>query len=235
VITEDPDLPETGEEGFADGAIAVFAADLDGDGDVDVLSASYHNDRIAWYENDGDQNFTPREITNPEDPQNPVIANGALAVQAADLDADGDLDVVSASGNDDLIAWYENDGSENFTQRIITNFAVDDRAGDAARSVSVADVNRDGFLDVLSASSADDTIAWYENLDIITTIEGQTEANYDAPEIPIEMQSEEDYIDRDWPFTVGNCSPAADCALPNPLPPPFERAVDRFRFVGGSG
>ena len=37
----------------ADLAASVFAADVDGDGDTDVLSASYADDRIAWYENDG--------------------------------------------------------------------------------------------------------------------------------------------------------------------------------------
>ena len=36
----------------ASGASSVFAADLDGDGDIDVLSASYDN-KIAWYENQG--------------------------------------------------------------------------------------------------------------------------------------------------------------------------------------
>ena len=29
----------------------MFAADVDGDGDLDVLSASYDDDKIAWYEN----------------------------------------------------------------------------------------------------------------------------------------------------------------------------------------
>ena len=32
-----------------------------------------------------------------------------------DLDGDGDLDIVSASRNDDTIAWYENDGAANPT------------------------------------------------------------------------------------------------------------------------
>ena len=35
----------------ADGAGSVYAVDLDGDGDMDVVSASYYDDKIAWYEN----------------------------------------------------------------------------------------------------------------------------------------------------------------------------------------
>ncbi|MFT5127889.1 MAG: VCBS repeat-containing protein, partial [Rhodothermales bacterium] len=35
----------------ADGAVTVYATDLDGDGDADVLSASNGDDSIAWYEN----------------------------------------------------------------------------------------------------------------------------------------------------------------------------------------
>ena len=35
----------------ADGAGSVFAIDMDGDGDVDVLSASFLDNTIAWYEN----------------------------------------------------------------------------------------------------------------------------------------------------------------------------------------
>ena len=37
----------------ANGATSVFATDVDGDGDTDVLSASQNDDKIAWYENDG--------------------------------------------------------------------------------------------------------------------------------------------------------------------------------------
>ena len=39
---------------------SVVLADMDGDGDLDVLSASYFDDKIAWYENtDGAGNLVP--------------------------------------------------------------------------------------------------------------------------------------------------------------------------------
>jgi hypothetical protein len=80
----------------ADGAASVYATDVDGD--MDVLSASYNDDKIAWYENDVSQNFTPHIIS--------TAADGAESVFAAD--GDGDMDVLSASYNDNTIAWYEN-------------------------------------------------------------------------------------------------------------------------------
>jgi hypothetical protein len=133
----------------ANTAQSVFAADVDGDGDMDVLSASANDSEIAWYENDGSGNFTPHTITQSA----PV----AFSVFAADVDGDGDIDVLSASLNDDKIAWYENDGSQNFTEHAIST------AADGAISVFAADVDADGDLDVLSASNLDDKIAWYEN------------------------------------------------------------------------
>ncbi len=116
------------------------------------------------YENDGAGNFGEQQIITTN-------ADGANSVYAADLDGDGDLDVLSASGFDDKIAWYENDGTGNFgTQQIITTNA------DAAQVVYAADLDGDGDLDVLSASVGDDKIAWYENDG--TAISGSTNHHY---------------------------------------------------------
>lgn len=132
----------------ADGARSVYASDLDQDGDMDVLSASQNDSKIAWYENDGSESFTEHVIS--------TSAMGATSVVTGDVDGDGDVDVISASASDDKIAWYENDGSQGFTEHLISN------AVDGPRAVDVADMDGDGDLDVLSAS-ADNKIAWYEN------------------------------------------------------------------------
>ena len=155
----------------ADSACKVHAADIDGDGDMDVLSASLKDDKIAWYENtDGTGTFGEQQVITDS-------AYGAISVYASDLDGDGDIDVLSASFNDDKIAWYENtDGTGTFgEQRIITDSA------NGAISVYASDLNGDGDIDVLSASGRDNKIAWYENTDgtgtfgeqqVITTVFG---------------------------------------------------------------
>jgi hypothetical protein len=87
----------------ADFATSVYAADLDGDADMDILSASFFDDTIAWYENDGatPPSWTERAVS--------TAADGARSVFADDLDADGDRDVLSASQNDGKVVWHVND------------------------------------------------------------------------------------------------------------------------------
>ena len=133
----------------ADGACSVYAADVDGDGDLDALSASDNNDTVAWYENNGNGTYTPHNVT--------TSAIEVCSVYAVDVDGDGDADALSASYGDDAISWYENDGSQNFTKHDITNTAV------GANNVYAADVDGDGDIDALSASNDDNTVAWYEN------------------------------------------------------------------------
>ncbi|MCP4809599.1 MAG: VCBS repeat-containing protein [Proteobacteria bacterium] len=85
----------------ANGARSVYATDLDGDGDADVLSASSGDDKIAWYENQGGGVFGAQQVIT-------TSADGAVSVYSTDLDGDGDADVLSASFFDDKIAWYQN-------------------------------------------------------------------------------------------------------------------------------
>jgi hypothetical protein len=134
------------------GAASVFAADIDGDGDLDVLSASYNDQRIAWYEN--------RYVNGSAWILHTISAttNGAQAVSAVDVDGDGDLDVLSTSAVDHTIAWHENmkgNGSLWTVHTIST-------AADGGRSILAADVNGDGRPDVLTVSYSGDSVVWYD-------------------------------------------------------------------------
>ncbi len=101
----------------ANGAYAVYAIDLDGDGDMDVLSASWSNN-LAWYENtDGQGSFGPQQIISTN-----VITT--TSIYATDIDGDGDIDVLSSSFADDKIAWYENLGVLGVNESTLLDFSV---------------------------------------------------------------------------------------------------------------
>lgn len=118
---------------------SLFAADIDGDGDLDVLSGDRLDNRIRWHRNDGGSWATATIDSNAE---------AARSVFAADIDGDGDVDVLSASSGDDTIAWYENTAG-NGTAWTARNIRTD---ADGAWAVSAADVDGDGDMDVLAAS-----------------------------------------------------------------------------------
>ena len=128
-------------------------ADIDSDGDMDIVSASEQDDKIAWYENNGaaDPSFSATTIS--------TSADGAYDIFVADIDKDGDMDIVSASRLDDTIALYVNNGAADpsFSSSDINNTT------DGAIAVAVADVDRNGYNDILSASFDDDKIQWFEN------------------------------------------------------------------------
>jgi hypothetical protein len=133
----------------AAGAFTVDAADIDHDGDLDILSASSNDNTIAWYENDGQQKFTEHTIT--------TSAMNATWVVSVDLDRDGDLDVIASSLDGNSITWYENDGTQKFKPHLIT---VTENEIDA---FVVADLDGDGDTDIVASSKANDSVTWYEN------------------------------------------------------------------------
>jgi hypothetical protein len=131
-----------------DGPLGVHAADMDRDGDMDIVSASFYDSTIAWHENDGNQNFSSRVVSSSH--------FGANSVLAVDMNVDGDMDVIAASYYDDRIVLYENNGAQMFTSRPIGT-------ADGVWGLFVADIDTDGDTDVLSASRDDSTIAWFSN------------------------------------------------------------------------
>ena len=136
-----------------DYAISVYAADVDGDGDMDVLGAANSADAITWWENsDTAPGVYWFEHTVDGD------FDGARSVYSSDVDGDGDMDVLGAAFTADDITWWENangSGTSWVTHTVDGGF-------DFAFSVHAADVDSDGDMDVLGAASYADDITWWE-------------------------------------------------------------------------
>ncbi|MEW8067834.1 MAG: FG-GAP-like repeat-containing protein, partial [Candidatus Thiodiazotropha endolucinida] len=127
----------------------IASVDLDGDGDIDILANSGSTDVVSWYENDGDGNFTERQIGSSD--------HNEAELHWGDLDSDGDLDVVSTSYTGGQVFWYENDGAQNFTEHAIPIVVA------GAYDVRVADLNEDGSNDLVVAAYDVNDVLWLEN------------------------------------------------------------------------
>jgi hypothetical protein len=162
--------------GDFEGAISVFAADVDGDGNTDVLGTARDGDEIAWWENSGGAapSFTEHSIRDDLD--------WALCVYAADLDGDADVDVLGCGHTDDDLLWWENIPSGNappldpvaWVQHTI------DEDFDGVDSAYIADVDDDGNMDIVSAAYWADEIAWYENDGDETFVKHAIEDGFDG-------------------------------------------------------
>ena len=132
------------------GAIDAPVADLDGDGrlDVTVLLAQQYETVVA-YVGDGRARFEPRTVFAA-----PTPAWGSTGIALADLDGDGDLDVLVTNGDtlDDAtvkpyhgVRWLENRGSFPFVRHDLA-------ALPGAHRAEAADLDGDGDLDVAVAA-----------------------------------------------------------------------------------
>lgn len=134
------------------GPAGIYACDLDGDGDMDILSASIEDADINWFRNDGGDPIVWTKFL--------IDGNmtSAHSVHANDFDLDGDLDVVGTSYGS-MIAWYQNNGGNPILWNkyvIVSNFTQ-------AHEVYSEDMDDDGDFDVLGASSGLSRISLWIN------------------------------------------------------------------------
>lgn len=139
--------------------VHVEVADMDGDGDLDVIVSSMavifpNNDRIGTVfilENDGHQHFTPHiAIEN---------TSRVTDARAADLNGDGKMDLALAQFGYDQgeVSWLERTGPWAFKRHVLLELS-------GAINVGIADFNGDHRPDIVAIISQQwEEVYYFEN------------------------------------------------------------------------
>ncbi|MEZ6164025.1 MAG: VCBS repeat-containing protein [Phycisphaerales bacterium] len=126
------------------------SGDFDGDGDIDIAvcfqtSSPANLGRVAVLLNNGDGTFqSPVFYSVGEDP---------AAIRAADVNLDGDLDLITANTGTNDVSVLRGSTGGAFLPEVF--FGV----GTGPEDIAVADVNADGRPDIVSANGAASTVS----------------------------------------------------------------------------
>ncbi len=127
------------------GATNIHPADINGDGQVDLLASRGHGVGVVWFEGPNWKEHVIHDtLTEPH------------CLTVIDMDEDGDLDAATCAYGSKLAAWFENDGHGDFTTHIVGH---DQEAYD----IRAVDIDGDSDLDLLVAGRASNNVVLYIN------------------------------------------------------------------------
>ena len=139
------------------GPVFVAAADVNGDGKPDLISANAFAGTLTVLTNNGSGQFGFNATLAVSTSGNPYPDSIAVA----DVNGEGKADLISANFNDGTLTVLTNNGSGGFGFN--ATLPVGSGSGSGPTSVVAADVNGDGKPDLISANANDGTLTVLTN------------------------------------------------------------------------
>ena len=134
-----------------------LAADIDSDGDLDLVLSANSNASLAWYPNlDGNGMYGEPQMVSQS-------CTGASRIAAADLNGDNTTDLVASCGS--TYVWFANtDGLGSFGPANTLSYTTPPPINPAVVVIADADDDGDADIMVIGSTSAIDLIV-FENTD----------------------------------------------------------------------
>jgi hypothetical protein len=127
--------------------VSVAAADLDADGDQDLVSANLDGNNLTVFFQLSQGSFAGTPLTLGGFP----TTSGPSSVATADIDGDGDQDLVSANGSGSNLTVFFQLSQGRFTTDPFTLGGIPTTGFPV--SVASADIDGDGDQDLVSANA----------------------------------------------------------------------------------
>ncbi|MEQ9168487.1 MAG: FG-GAP-like repeat-containing protein [Fulvivirga sp.] len=142
--------------------------DIDGDNDQDAIMGDASGN-IRFFRNDGNvtsPDFTT-EVTGASNPFNTISTSYNASPEFADLDNDGDFDMIFGSGPYERLRFFENIGTSSspvFEEKLgFENPLYGTNLGDFDIAPTTVDLDGDGFLDIVIGGKYSESLFLFHN------------------------------------------------------------------------
>ncbi|MEO7671877.1 MAG: VCBS repeat-containing protein [Longimicrobiales bacterium] len=131
--------------------------DLDGDGDQDMLLGTWNQD-VLYFRNEGTRT-SARFVQDTSRTIHPNRVTNAVPA-LADLDADGDLDLLIGEANGE-VNYFRNDGTTRDARFVSVSDKLDDIDVGRSSSPAVVDIDGDGLPDLVVGRESSGVAAFH--------------------------------------------------------------------------